>query len=58
MTMKQILKYPRTPHLRGSTLQQDDDPEQVSMASLKGRKSSPAATRRSAASWTTGRKLS
>jgi hypothetical protein len=35
--MKQILKYPRTPHLRGSTLQQGDDPEQVSMATLKGR---------------------
>jgi RNA ligase-like protein len=35
--MKQILKYPRTLHLRGSTLQQDDDPDQVSMASLKGK---------------------
>jgi hypothetical protein len=36
MTVKQILKYPRTLHLRGSTLQQGDDPDQVSMASLKG----------------------
>jgi len=34
--MRQILKYPRTLHLRGSTLQQGDDPDQVSMASLKG----------------------
>jgi hypothetical protein len=37
MPMKQILKYPRTLHLRGSTLQQGDDPDQVSMASLKGK---------------------
>jgi RNA ligase len=35
--VKQILKYPRTLHLRGSTLQQDDDPDQVSMASLNGK---------------------
>jgi RNA ligase len=37
VTVKQILKYPRTLHLRGSTLQQGDDPDQVSMASLKGK---------------------
>lgn len=37
MTVKQILKYPRTLHLRGSTPQQGDDPDQMSMASLKGK---------------------
>lgn len=32
--MKPIVKYPRTLHLRGSTLQSGDEPGQVSMASL------------------------
>lgn len=32
--MKPIVKYPRTLHLRGSTLQSGDHPDQVSMASL------------------------
>ena len=33
--MHAIVKYPRTQHLRGSTLQQGDGPDQVSMADLK-----------------------
>src|SRR5262245_21609135 len=32
-----IIKYPRTPHLVGSALQRGDDPDRVSMATLKSR---------------------
>jgi hypothetical protein len=35
--MKQIIKYPRTPHLRGSALQTGDNPDQVSMEAFKGK---------------------
>lgn len=35
--MKQILKYPRTPHLVGSALQTGDDADRVSMETLKGK---------------------
>lgn len=35
--MHAILKYPRTPHLRGSALQKGDDPARVSMSELRDR---------------------
>lgn len=33
--MHSILKYPRTPHLRGSALQKGDEPDRVSMSELR-----------------------
>ncbi|MGY3581788.1 hypothetical protein ACVIGB_000141 [Bradyrhizobium sp. USDA 4341] len=35
--MQAILKYPRTPHLRGSALQNGDEPDRISMSELRDR---------------------